>query len=102
MTCRPIPQWCGNDLFRLSTTACVARSGLASRSTNPAAPDEAPDPVLVEHEFGDGAGDIHVAHQGQCTVVQNEPPAIDASRDFGVIFVWHAIPHDDDFHVIFR
>ena len=55
----------------------------------------------VEHKLRRRAREVHVAHQRQRAVVQDEPIAIDTRCQHGVIFIWEIVLQDDDLHIVF-
>jgi hypothetical protein len=56
----------------------------------------------VEHEARDRADEVGVAHQRQRAVVQDQPLAVDADRDRGVIFIREDVLEDDDLDIVLR
>ena len=78
----------------------IRQRRLAARFPIPTAPDKSAHTLIVENELWDRALHIHVAHECQCAVIEDEPLMIDPRCHDSMIFVWLAIPQYDDFHCI--
>ena len=66
----------------------------------PTAPNKSADTLIIENELGNCAPDIHVAHERQCAVIEDEPLVIDPDCNDRMIFVCQTVPQHDDLHRI--
>src|SRR5215471_9006165 len=54
--------------------------------------NESGDTLIIENELGNRAPDIHVAHERQCAVIEDEPLIIDPDCHDSMVFVWQTVP----------
>ena len=66
----------------------------------PTTPNKSADTLIIENELGNCAPDIHVAHERQCAIIEDELLIIDSDCHDRMIFVWQTVPQHDDLHRI--